>query len=208
MELNRRTLLQATGGALAVGAAGCSDTQQIPSDAPTELPRPTIGSENATQTLQVFEDMGCPACRHFNIAILPELTTEFIDTEQLRIEHYDFVLPADANSMDAAIGGRAVQDTVGMDAFLQYKSEIFQQQPQLSVQRILDIAEETGADRDTVESRIENNYYGRVVENDREFGESLGVNSTPSFAVDGERQLDLDIENYQTFRNDLAAQLF
>lgn len=203
--MNRRRLLQIGGTALAVGVAGCSN-DGTPDDAPTEMPRPELGNSD-NPTLQLFEDMGCPACRQFKTAIFPQLFREFIEGDVLHFEHYDFVLPADSFSMEAAMGARAVQDLVGMTEFWQYTSQIHDNQNLLDTEFILDTAEDVGADRSTVEERIDNRYYSRVIENDKEYGESNGVSATPAFVINGERQLDLDIQNYSSFRSQLTQEL-
>jgi len=51
------------------------------------------GSATAPLTLEVYTDFQCPHCREFYMAVLPSLTTEFINTGKVRLIHRDFRLP-------------------------------------------------------------------------------------------------------------------
>ena len=203
MEVSRRRMIQIGGTALAVGVAGCSNTTTT--DGPEELPRPELGNPE-NPTLQVFEDLGCGACATYSQNVFPQLFQEFVEGDLLHIEYYDFVLPADSFSGQAAHGGRAVQDLVGMTEFWEYTDRIFENQNVLDKKLILDTAEDLGADRATVEERVDSSYYQQVLDGDKNYGESVNVGGTPSFVMDGEI-IELDFTNYTNFRRRLTQEL-
>jgi len=60
------------------------------------------GSATAPLTLEVYTDFQCPHCREFYMAVLPSLTTEFINTGKVRLIHRDFRLPQFQYSKTAA----------------------------------------------------------------------------------------------------------
>lgn len=218
--MKRRRLLQLGGVSLAVGIAGCNRNGggngtggngdgDLPEDAPSELPHPTLGNTD-NPIIEVFEDYGCPACAQYNKQIFPNFFQEFVSTDGgdglVAVQHRDFVLPAGSFSMQSAMAARAVQELVGETAFWQFSTDIFENQTVVNREYILDRAEETGANRETVANRIDNRYYERVIENDKEYGRNIGVDSTPSFALDGEL-VNLSINSYSQFRSDLSREL-
>jgi protein-disulfide isomerase len=60
------------------------------------------GSATAPVTVEVYTDFQCPHCREFYMAVLPSLTTEFINTGKVRLIHRDFRLPQFQYSKTAA----------------------------------------------------------------------------------------------------------
>jgi protein-disulfide isomerase len=53
----------------------------------------TSGPPMAPLTIEVYTDYQCPHCREFYLTVLPQLTTEFINTGKVRLIHRDFRLP-------------------------------------------------------------------------------------------------------------------
>jgi protein-disulfide isomerase len=49
-----------------------------------------LGSSTAPMTIELYTDIECPACRHFFLDVLPELTRDFVTTGKVRLIHRDF----------------------------------------------------------------------------------------------------------------------
>ena len=109
MSLTRRELLTA-GAALALGAAVVSagalppfttlaiaaDTNPSPEDLAHAGPGGDImiGSEKAPVTIVEYASMTCPHCAHFEETTLPELKKRYIDTGKVRYVFREFPLDA------------------------------------------------------------------------------------------------------------------
>jgi protein-disulfide isomerase len=193
-RVSRRAVLGALAAAAGSGAlAGClggSDTPSGPT--PVEsLPAPVQGDPDADVTVMAFEDYACPHCRTYTLEVLPEIEAEYVEPGTIRYEHHDFPIPVDDRWSWAAAGaGRAVQDDVGDDAFFQYSRLLFENQSSYSIDLVRRLAEQVGADPDSVERAADQGVYRPVLQADRKKGKNLGLDGTPEVFVNGEKTVD------------------
>jgi protein-disulfide isomerase len=147
---------------------------------------PVRGDPEAAVTLEVYEDLGCPACRSYVQNGLPQLEAGYIDEGQIRYEHRDFPVTGPA-AEQAASAAREVLARHGNDAFWEFVSAVFANQGRLG-QSPPDLFEELagnlGFDADAVATAGQERSHQSVVERDITRGEELGVEGTPSFVVD------------------------
>ena len=171
MTTNARASRRAVLVALAAGA-GCLG----PSGSPESV------------TVMAFEDYACPHCRTYVLDVLPKLAAEYLEPGAVRYEHHDFPIPVDGKWSWAAAGAaRAVQDTVGDDAFFEYSELLFENQDRYSMDLVGRLAEQVGADPGTVRAAARSDKYRPVLQADRERGEQLELGGTPEIFVDGEK---------------------
>jgi len=187
----RRRFLASVAGASAVGLAGCgelggsdSDGTPVPSDAET-LPTPVLGDPDADVTVMAFEDYACGHCASYVLQEFPQLIDEYVKPGQIRYEHHDFPLPLSQQSWRAPSAARAVQDTVGPEAYWQFSQSLYANQSSLGPELYATLAEEVGADPETVRTAAVEERYETTVRADRQYGDGLGVDSTPTVFVDG-----------------------
>jgi len=181
---------------LAAGAAGAAATLAgclgssgaTPTATAVEsLPPPTSGDPDADVTVMAFEDYACPHCRTYALEVYPELAAAYVEPGLVRYEHHDFPIPVDERWSWAAAGAaRAVQDTVGDDAFFSYARRLFEHQGDYSLGLLADLAGTVGADPATVRRAAERGTYRPVLAADRRRGRELGLDGTPEIYVDGE----------------------
>ena len=204
-ERTRRGLL-VTAAAGTATLAGCisgdssddtddgGDTNSSNSDNPDEATAettassvPVRGDPDAEVVLEVFEDLGCPACRSYVENGLPELESQYIETERIRYEHRDFPVTG-VEAEQAASAAREVLNRHGNGAFWEFVSAVFSNQDRLVEAPALfgELAANLGFDADAVETAGAERTHQSVVDRDLDRGQSLGVDATPSFAVDGE----------------------
>lgn len=187
LDSSRRTMLTASAALGAISLAGClDDTPDIP---PVEsLPRPIKGSADSEVTVAVFEDYMCSHCATFVQQVMPQLQANYIDTDIIRFEFYDYPIPvSNTLSYTAAEVARSVQKNVGMDAFWDFNTAVFDNQSSINRPADLyDLAENVGADRTTVRNEARADVYRGIVEADRETGTQMGVRGTPYVFVNGE----------------------
>lgn len=189
----RRQFLAAGTVAGVMGLAGCgalggggSDRTTVPDDAET-LPTPVLGDPDADVTVMAFEDYVCGHCRSYVLEEFPRLESEYIEPGTIRYEHHEFPLPMNQESWRAPNAARAVQDTVGDEAYWQFSHTLFENQDRLGPSLYEEVAAQVGADPGTVRTAAVEEHYETTVVADRQYGESLGIRGTPAIFVDGSK---------------------
>lgn len=184
----RRRFLAGAAVAGSAGLAGCgvldsTETKTtVDPDAET-LPTLVRGDPDADVTVMAFEDYDCGHCATFVLEHFPSLVSEYIEPETIRYEHHDFPLPLSDESWRAPNAARAVQDTVGEEAFWEFSHELYRNQSDLGPSLYETVAEEVGADPETVRTAAVDETYEATVVADKQYGESLGVEATPTILV-------------------------
>ncbi len=198
--MNRRSFLLTAGAGVSVALAGCSSSAGSPPDQladveedPDQLPTPTIGSSDVP--IDVYEDLGCPACQQFNAQIFPAIEEFLVEPGAASYRHYDFPVPAHDRSFAMANAARAVQDDTRTDddpngAFFAYKAEVFATED-WSDENLASIADEVDADPDAVAAALEDDTYYPTLVADWRRGADNGVGGTPTVFVDG-----TEVENH------------
>lgn len=178
--VSRREFIKAlTAAGVTVSLAGCSDNSDNGNGSEQELDPPSMGDSSKPRVAS-FEDYACPHCRTFDLEIFPQIKEDFIDTGKIEYVHREFPIPVSDFSIPAAMGGRAVQDLEGDEAFWEYKKLIFENQGGLGYELIGQAASEVGADKEEVLNRTQDGVYRDLVDSDKAYAEELGVDSTPT----------------------------
>lgn len=191
----RRGFLAGVSAAGVAGLAGCGiidGSEDVPTADPNAetLPTPIQGDPEAGVTVMAFEDYVCGHCASFVLEELSQLETEYIEPGTIRYEHYDFPLPLSDESWRAPNAARAVQDTVGEEAYWEFSHKLYANQSDLGPSLYEDLAEEVGADPETVRTAAVDEEYEATILADREHGEELGVEATPTVFVNGSAVAD------------------
>jgi protein-disulfide isomerase len=209
LSLNRRELLTA-GTALALAAAAvttgalppfatlafAADTNPSPEDLAHAGPDGDvmIGSDKAPVTVIEYASMTCPHCAHFEETTLPELKKRYIDTGKVRYVMREFPLDA------LAAAGFMLARCAGPDKYETVIETLFAKQPDWVVQQPIEplkaIAKQFGFTEDSFNACLANQ---KVLDNIQAVRDhavnKLGVNSTPTFFINGKRFVgDLTIE--------------
>ena len=209
MSLNRRELLTA-GAALALAAAAvttgalppfatlafAADTNPSPEDLAHAGPDGDvmIGSDKAPVTVIEYASMTCPHCAHFEETTLPELKKRYIDTGKVRYVMREFPLDA------LAAAGFMLARCAGPDKYETVVETLFAKQPDWVVQQPIEplkaIAKQFGFTEDSFNACLANQ---KVLDNIQAVRDhavnKLGVNSTPTFFINGKRFVgDLSID--------------
>ena len=154
------------------------------------LSAPVAGNPDAPVTLAVYEDYACPHCAHYNQDGFPELASAYLDPGEIRYEHHDLPIPvANPGSWEAANAGRAVQARTGDEQFYAFAKGVFENYtriPDEGPPLYESVANDLGLDGTAVRSDAVDQAYQATVEADRQAGIDAGVQSTPTFVLDGE----------------------
>jgi protein-disulfide isomerase len=208
VSLTRRELLTA-GAALALGAAAvgvlppfptlafAADANPSPEDLAHAGPGGDImiGSDKAPVTVIEYASMTCPHCAHFEETTLPELKKRYIDTGKVRYVMREFPLDAlaAAGFMLARCAGPDKYETVVETLFAKQADWAMVQKP---IPPLMAIAKQFGFTEESFNTCLANQKVLDDIQAVRDHAvNKLGVNSTPTFFINGKRFVgDLSIE--------------
>jgi protein-disulfide isomerase len=175
------------------GGAGTA-TEPVPVNlTPEQLQRVSgvsKGNANAPITIFEFADYTCPACRNFSVFLEPMVRERLIDSGKARFVFYDFPLggPAHQHGFLAARAARCAGD---QNKFWEMHDALFTHQGDWSfsnepAELFAQYAAEAGVERGAFQQCLASDKYAKEVSENREFGRSLGVNSTPTLVANGQ----------------------
>ena len=206
MTLNRRDILLAGTAIAFVGAraaglqfagpAWADDAAPSPADLADAGPNGDVmlGSEKAPVTIIEYASMTCPHCAHFSETTFPELKKRYIDTGKVRFTLRTFPLDqlAAAGFMLAICGGK--------DKYMPIVETLFAKQEQWIVKdpvpALQEIAKQFGFTEDQFKKCLANQKVLDDIQAVRDHAvQKLGVNSTPTFFVNGKKLVgDISID--------------
>jgi protein-disulfide isomerase len=195
--LTRRRLLAATAVFTLAGAAGTvlpPFTGPVlaadePSPAGLNQPGPlgdvVLGSDKAPVTIIEYASMTCPHCAHFSETTFPELKKRYIDTGKVKFIFREFPLDR------LAAAGFMLARCAGNDKFMPIIETLFSKQSDWVVQQPIEplkaIAKQFGFTEDSFNQCLANQKILDDIQTVRDRGVQLGVNSTPTFFVNGKK---------------------
>ncbi len=145
-----------------------------------------LGSEKAPVTIIEYASLTCPHCAHFATDTFPELQKRFIDTGKVRFIFREFPLDA------LAAAGFMLARCAGKDKFMPVIETLFAKQPEWMVQKPIEplkaIAKQFGFTEQSFDQCLANQHVLDGIQEVRDrAAEKLGVNSTPTFFVNGKK---------------------
>ena len=153
-----------------------------------------IGSDKAPVTIIEYASMTCPHCAHFSETTFPELQKRYIDTGKVRYTLRAFPLDA------LAAAGFMIARCAGNDKYMPAVETLFAKQADWVVKEPLpplkEIAKQFGFTEDSFNQCITNQKVLDGIQAARDHAvEKLGVNSTPTFFINGKKLIgDLSID--------------
>jgi protein-disulfide isomerase len=200
---NQRTIVLIGAVVLAVVAiivigmrreAGAGATQPVAMEMdPADIQRARgvdMGSADAPVQLHEYADYQCPACQQFSTFIHPLIKERLIDTGLVRLVRYDF--PLINNHPHAFLAARAARCAGDQGRYWEYHDVLYGRQPTWSPTRnpadlFVEYAGLVGIDAGTFQRCLASDQHAEEVTRNLRLGESLGVNGTPSFIINGQR---------------------
>lgn len=146
----------------------------------------TIGAENPAVTLMEFGDYECPHCGAAH-PVVSELVRRL--PNELALEFHHFPLGSFPNSVAAAMAAEAAGE---QGRFWEMHAMIFESQSQWSgrpdpVGIFTTMAGQLGLDTERFREDMQSQELQNRIIEDRLRGNALGVQSTPTFFIDGQR---------------------
>ncbi len=148
-----------------------------------------IGDENADVAVVEVSDYGCSHCRDFNLETGPVLEAQYVETNEVKWLVVPFALQSQTGAFPTMPSAVAAMCANEQGAFAEYHEGLFafQGTPQFnSEDGFLQLADALGMDSAAFSSCLEDNAYAdRILENIT-MAQQAGINSTPSFIIDGD----------------------
>ena len=160
------------------------------SDIPPEwINRNIIGNPDAAVTLQAWEDFLCPACASWNKQVKPKLLNDYINTGKVRLEYHYF--PLSQHEPGASTAAQAAECAADQGAFWPMHDKLFAGQNSgsaaFSAERMIQYAEDLGLDSRTFTQCLTGQNHLEAVRASLNQATSLGLNSTPSLLINGQK---------------------
>jgi protein-disulfide isomerase len=173
-----------------------------------------LGNASATVTLIEYGDYQCPYCGEFYSETEPEIIQNYVNTGKVRMvfRNFAFLGPESTAAAEAAdcaedqnklwVYHNALYSAkVADDASGGSEDDGF-----FSTAELLKLGQQVGLNMTTFTSCVDNNTDGNLVTQEQTAAAGVGVNSTPTFFING--QMITGAEPYTTFQQalDSAAQ--
>jgi protein-disulfide isomerase len=163
------------GGAVIPGGKGA---------VPVRKDDPVKGKASAPVTVVEFSDFQCPYCARATPAVT-ELESAY--PNDVRIVWKHLPLPFHPNAMPAALAAEAAREQGGSQKFWAMHDKLFANQAALSGETYERYARELGLDQARFKKDLAEPRLRARVQEDAQLAQTLGVNGTPTFVVNGEK---------------------
>lgn len=179
-----------TGDSGSSGGSGTDSTVNSDSSTFSYDSQPVLGGPDAPVKIVEFGDYKCPVCQQFDAAFFPKIKKDFIDTG--KVAYYFMNYPIIEGSMPAALASESVYHN-SPDQFWAYHDAIYANQGSESenwatTDFLIHLAKMHVPEIDTEQLRkdIEEKTYLDQIKKEKQKGETLGVQGTPTIFVNGE----------------------
>ncbi len=145
------------------------------------------GNPDAPVTILEFSDFQCPYCGRFFAEVEPQINQQYIENGQVRMGYIHFAFLGQ-ESLWAAEASECAAD---QDAFWEFHDKLFNSQNgenrgAFSKDNLKKFAAELGLDTDTFNQCLDGGKYSAYVQSQVNVGRQIGVQSTPTFLVNGQ----------------------
>ena len=182
--------------------AGLAQAQSVPVPMPGDI---ALGKADAPITIFEFASLTCPHCAEFDAETLPKVRADWIDTGKARLIFRDY--PLDQNALKAAVIAHCVPE----NQFFNFIDVLFKNQVNWAegstdevTQALMRIARLGGLSEDKFNACLNDKALSdRILDERLTAQNQYGVNSTPTFFVNGKKVVGA--LPYEQFDQELAA---
>lgn len=140
------------------------------------------GAADLKATLVEFSDFQCPACGTA-YPIVKEVAEKYKDELRLVYRHF----PLESIHPNARRAAEAAEAAGVQGKFWEMHDQLFKNQANLSQETINGIALDLKLDMDKFTTELTNGTYSAKVQKDIDDGNTMGINSTPTFFLNGKK---------------------
>lgn len=148
---------------------------------------PYIGEADAAVTMLIYEDLGCPNCRTYNLNVEPLVLRDYVLEGDVRIMIYTLAF-VNQQSLPAAEGVMCAMD---QDEFWEYRDVVFNNQGVRAFNResLIAFAEEVGLDMDAFVRCYDFGEHTEAILERTNLALDFGITGTPTTEINGERHV-------------------
>ena len=190
------------GGAAAAAASGPEGTPTTTQTAQTDQPvigpdEHVLGKADAPLTIIEYASMTCPHCAHFNADTMPRIKAEFIDKGLVRFVFRPF--PLDGLAARASLLAQCAPS----DGYFSMIDVLFRSQNEWEhatdpLAALKQIGRTAGISNADVDHCVDDQAaLDRIVAGIKEAQTKFGVDSTPSFVINGKKYTNMPFDDYQ-----------
>lgn len=157
-----------------------------------------IGDPNAPLTIVEYASVTCPGCAAFHARVFPTIEEQFIETGKVRFVYREFPTPPERLSFAGFILARCAATEAGPQAFFGMVDALYKRQQSWvrgpnTGEELRNIAAQAGLAGEEFDRCFQREDIRDAIIENVETGREAGLNSTPSFLVDG-KQIDLSFD--------------
>jgi protein-disulfide isomerase len=161
---------------------------------------PSLGPENAPVTIVEFSDYQCPYCVRWHDEVLARLLADY--DGQIRFIYRDFPLSGHPEAQPAAEAANCAGD---QDAYWEFQDAIFSNEYGYGRSAYEQYAADLGLDTDEFTACLDDRRHQAEVREDYSDALRLGVQSTPTFFINGIQVVGA--QPYETFQQMIDSEL-
>jgi protein-disulfide isomerase len=161
---------------------------------------PSQGPVDAPVVIVEFSDYQCPYCQMWHQDVLPKIMDEYAG--QIRFIYRDFPLSGHPEAQPAAEAANCAGD---QDAYWQFQDAIFSGLYGYGATAYTQYAQDLGLDLESFSSCVDKRVHQAEVLEDYSDAISLGVQSTPTFFINGTQLVGA--QPLETFQSMIEAEL-
>ncbi|MCK9245748.1 MAG: DsbA family protein [Anaerolineaceae bacterium] len=145
---------------------------------------PSVGNPEAPVKVDQFSNFTCSHCANFALESEADFIKDYVDTGKVYLTYYNYQFQEDASSQAA----EATYCAGEQNKFWEYKKLVYQNARfagGFADESLTNYAKELGLDLNQFDACLRSDRQLEVINGGRQYGQVLGVNATPTFAVNG-----------------------
>ncbi len=167
----------------------------IENAAPTLRAHLVLGSPDAPYTVVEFSNYRCPHCREHALGVLGRLVSDYVEKGKVRYVFRHLPFSGQPDVFEASVAAGCVYDQA-KDRFLDYHLLLFRAVGDWAGlggealrEKLLSYARQLSLDTDALRRCLESEAARERVRFDQELARALGVDGTPTFFVNGKKEV-------------------
>lgn len=145
------------------------------------------GDASAPVTMIEFGDFQCPFCGRYASATHPQITDQYISTGKVRFGFFNFAFLGSESTWAA----EAAECASDQDKYWEYHEKLYgsqagENQGAFNKDNLKKLAEDLGLNSQTFNDCLDSGKYTALIQSDTSLSSSLGVQSTPTFLINGQ----------------------
>jgi protein-disulfide isomerase len=150
-----------------------------------------LGDPSAPVLIEAWEDYQCPICKQANATVLEQIDKNYIATGKARLEFRNLAFLG----QESLAAAEAAECAAAQDKFWPYQDALFDAQRAensgaFATGKLKVLAMTASLDRPTFNTCVDEHRYKDAIAAEKQAAQSLGVNATPTFFVNGQRISD------------------